>query len=150
MNRKTIYLLPLALMLLPTLVLACTANSNVWNIKILQGPLITCTGAGATGGTDNKNCQSFCDLVCTVANVVYFSIGVVIWIIAPIMFAWSGLSIILSRGSPEKTSQAKKMLTATIIGMLIVICAYLIIYTFVKVVGISGVGGFGVDSCVVQ
>jgi hypothetical protein len=152
MNRKYTYLIFfLMLMLLPWLVFAdCKANSNVWNISILKGPLITCTGAGATGGTDNTNCQSLCDLICTSANVVYFGIGVVIWIIAPIMFAWSGILFILARGSPDKTSQAKKMITATVIGLLIVICAYLIVYVFVKTLGITGIGGFGTPSCTIQ
>jgi hypothetical protein len=154
MDKNFSYGLPvvafLVVLLLPAIVFACNANSNVWNISILKGPLITCTGAGAVGGTDQKNCTDFCDLICTSANVIYFGIGVVLWIIMPIMFAWSGLMLILSRGNPNGTSNARKMLTGTVIGLLIVLCAYIIVYTFVNVLNISGVGGFTNPSCTIQ
>jgi len=150
-TKRALAFLPIIVILfLPYVVFACSANSNVWNISILKGPLITCTGAGTPGGTDAKNCQDLCDLVCTSSNVVYFAIGVVIWIIAPIMIAWSGIMLVISRGSPEKTGQARKMVTGVVIGLLIVLCAYLIVYTFVSVMGISGIGGFGNSACTIQ
>jgi Type IV secretion system pilin len=144
MSKKIIFAITLALVLSPFLAFACTMNSNVWNIAVLKGPLISCTGAGPTGGTDNKNCSDVCDLVCTAGNVVYFGIGVVIWIVLPIVFAWSGILLIISTGNPEQIGKAKKMLTAAVIGLLIVICAYLIVYTFLHVLGLTNViGGFG-------
>lgn len=135
------------MLVLPSLVLACTPKSNVWSIDILKGPLVSCVGATTSTLPIQQTCQSVCDLVCTSANVVYFGIGVVIWIALPIMFAWGGLLLILSRGNTEGTGKAKKMLTGTVIGLLIVLCAYLIVYTFVKVIGISGVGGFSEPAC---
>lgn len=161
MTKKIAYAAPLALFLLPYVVFACTPNNNVWNPSILKGPLVTCSGAPLTitsdasgkltvTPNDKEACHSICDLVCTAANVVYFGIGVVIWIIAPIFILWSGLLLMLSRGNPEGLSKAKKMVTQVVIGLLIVLVAYLLVYTFVKVVGISGIGGFGTDVCQIQ
>ena len=147
----------LAVAVMPSLAFAGTVKSNVWNISILNGPLVTCWGAPVltdTTGNETPNgnaCTSVCDLVDTVANVIYFGIGVVIWIITPIMFAISGIMFMISRGNPEGTSQAKKMITGTVIGLLVVICAYIIVYTFVNVLGIAGsIGGFGGPACSLQ
>lgn len=145
----------LAAVLMPSFALAGTINSNVWSVSILKGPLVTCTGTGTeakilSDGTQipaSGPCLNLCDLVSTAANVVYFGIGVVIWIIMPILFAWSGILFMISGGSPERTGQAKKMITGTVIGLLIVLLAYVVIYTFVKVLGITGIGGFGGPAC---
>ena len=121
-------------------------NYNVWNPSILQGPLITCTGTGG-GSSGLPACQSLCDLMSTAINVVYFLIGFVIWVITPILVAWSGALFMLSQGNPGRQSDARKMVTGVAIGLLIVLCAYLIVYTFVSVLGISGIGGFGTTAC---
>jgi len=152
---KLFYILPLAIFALSSLaaphVARADIHSNVWSIDILKGPLISCTGAGAEGGTDSKNCTNLCDLVSTAANLVYFGIGIVIWIVTPIMFAWSGMLFLISRGSTERTGQARKMITGTVIGLLIVLCAYLIVSIFISVLGgpILGIGGFGGPACTV-
>ena len=161
---KFAYALPLIAVMLPYVVFAAAQSSihdNVWSINTLKGPLVTCWGApvtytnntsgnGFTTSTNPNACHDVCDLVATTANVVYFGIGVVIWIIAPIMFAWSGISLMLSRGNPEAASGAKSRATRTVIGLLIVICAYIIVYTFVHVIGVAtSIGGFGADACTI-
>ncbi len=134
----------LILLVVPTMALAaCSANANVWNPNILAGPLVTCTGNVNGSGTV---CKSLCDLVCTVANVIYFFIGVVIWIITPIMVALGGIRIMLSRGNPGQLESAKKMIWGTVVGLLIVLCAYLIVLTFVRVLGVNFIGSFSSGS----
>jgi len=123
-------------------------HSNVWDISILQGPLVTCVGAPLTSGTVQNQvstqCSNLCDLFSTAANVIYFGIAVVIWIITPIMFLWSGIMFMISGGSPEKVGTARKLITGTVIGILIVLCAYLLLYTFTNVLNIQQyIGGFG-------
>ncbi len=154
--QKFFFILPLALAVLsPFVTLAASApvNYNVWSPSILKGPLVTCTGTG--DGSVKYACESLCDLMSTFANVVYFFIGVVIWIVTPIMFAWSGILFILSRGNTGRTGEARKMITGTVIGILIVLCGYLIIYTFLSVLSNGnlaqlGVGGFGTSVCPLQ
>ncbi len=72
-----------------------------------------------------------------------------IWIVSPIMIAWAGIMFMLARGSPEKTGGARKMITGVVIGILIVISAYLIISVFVSTIGIAGIGGFSNPTCTV-
>ncbi|MGC9968219.1 MAG: hypothetical protein ABSC29_00590 [Minisyncoccia bacterium] len=151
--KKIAYLLPLVVILMATAlpyVASAAIHSNVWSPSILGGPLISCTGAGTGGGTDTKNCEDLCDLVSTAANVIYFGIGVVIWIIAPIMIAWSGISLILSQGNPQGISAARDRATRVVIGLLIVLCAYLIISVFVNVLKVTDIGGFGGPACSVE
>lgn len=140
----------IALFVLPSFVTVASASAtnNVWELSILQGPLVTCTGTGGSNGL--PACSNLCDLIATFVHIVYFGIAVVIWIVTPIMFAWGGIRFMLSRGNPGAMSGAKKQLTATVIGLLIVLAAYLIVFTFVTVLGIAGVGGFGASSCAVQ
>ena len=149
-KAKLAYAIPIiVLFVLPSIILVASAasiNNNVWDVSILKGPLVTCTGDGSNG----VPCQNLCDLIGTVVHVVYFTIAVVIWIIAPIMVAWSGIRLMLSRGNPEGASGAKKMITSVVIGLVIVLSAYLIVFTFVSVLNISGVGGFSSSTCVVQ
>jgi hypothetical protein len=135
----------LILFFIPFLAFACSAKSNVWDPTILKGPLVTCTGVGA-GGTDNKSCQDLCDLICTTANIIYFAIAFVLWIIIPIMFVWGGIQLIVSTGNPGGIESGKKTMTAAAIGLLIVVCAYLIVYTMVSVIGIANIGGFSSGS----
>ncbi len=149
MKTKLVGALALFVIVTPYLAFAAI-NSNVWSPTILKGPLISCTGAGTAGGTDTKNCQNLCDLVSTAANVIYFGIGVVIWIIAPIMIAWSGIRLLIARGRPEKISEAHKMITSVVWGLVIALCAYIIVYTFIHVLNITGIGGFGTSACSVQ
>lgn len=148
MKQALRYAAILTILMAPTLALAGTANSNVWSPSILKGPLITCTGDGGSGpGGGTQACTSLCDLVATTANVIYFFIGVVIWIVAPIMVAVSGILFMISRGNPGKLEAAKKTITTTIVGLLIVLSAYLIVYTFVAALneisgGQTNIGGF--------
>lgn len=140
----------LAMVVLPSIILVASAasiNNNVWDVTILKGPLVTCTGTGS-GGTNA--CTSLCDLTATIIHIIYFGIAVVIWIVTPVMIAWGGIRLMLTRGNPEGMSGAKKQITGTVIGLVIVLTAYLIVYTFVTVLGIAGVGGFSAAACSVQ
>lgn len=161
-KAKVAYSIPvIAAIVLPYLVFVASAaprpiNSNVWNPTILKGPLVTCWGPPITFDSSGREiantnaCLNLCDLVGTSANVIYFGIGVIIWIVAPILIAWGGLKFMLSRGDPGGTSEARKMMLGVVIGILIVLCAYIIVLTFVRVVNITGVGGFGGPSCVIH
>jgi hypothetical protein len=155
-SKKILAALPLVLLVIFSLSPAFAfADSNqpnyqVWNPTILKGPLVTCVGvqnpssAGTGGGKPLPQCTSICDLVSTIANVIYFSIGVVIWILVPIMVAWAGILFLISRGNSERTGQARKMITGVVMGLLICLCAYLIISIFVTALNLgSQIGGFG-------
>ena len=91
-------------------------------------------------------CGNLCDLISQFINIIYIAIAWVIWIIAPIAFIAGGIMYMLAGANPGMESTAKKALTGTVIGVVIVLCAYVIIFTFVKFLGIANIGGFSPNS----
>ncbi len=82
-------------------------------------------------------CMSLCDLIHTLLHVIAFGESLALYAGAPILFAWGGILIIISSGNPGKISEGKKILTGTIIGVLIMLSAYLIVSTFINVLGLA-------------
>lgn len=125
-------------------------NSQVFFPTILNGPLLVCVGS-----TNNNNgtgstlppCNNLCDLVAQIANIIYFIIGVVIWIITPILIAVAGIMYMLGGPNPEMVGRAKKTITGAVWGVVIVLCAWLLVSTFVTFLNIKGIGGFGTPNC---
>lgn len=151
MKKKIIfYILVLAIILLPSFAFAAI---NSVGLGALKGPLISCTGFYSTstsGMSTLPQCTSLCDLIQTAANVIYFGISVALFIIMPILFVWGGLMFMFSRGKPEGISKAKSILTGAVIGLLIVLGAWLIVNTVVTVLFGSNniyIGGFGTATC---
>lgn len=118
-----------------------------------QNGLISCTGNYSYNGTNGNftgsnpsgqpPCSSLCDLVQTIVNIVYFLITICLFILAPIMVAVGGIMMMISGANPEMLSKGKSVLTAAVVGIVIVLCSYLLVATFVSFLNISGVGGFG-------
>ena len=153
--KKIFYIFALIIVLLPSLAFAYTAPS-IWPTGF-WGPLVSCVGnySGATGSiVPNPSglpaCASLCDLIYTIENVIYFGISIALFILSPILFAWGGIMYMVSRGKPEGTSKARKILIGALIGVLITLCAWLIVNTIVSFLSIANVGGFGNAACQVQ
>jgi hypothetical protein len=108
-----------------------------------MGPILVCNGANAGTSNNLPTCNNICDLVAQVANVIYFAIAVVIWIVTPVLIAYSGIRFMIAGANAEMIGSAKKTITAIVIGIAIMLCAWLIVSIFVSVIGIAGVGGFG-------
>jgi hypothetical protein len=141
MAKKLFYILALAVIIFPSLVLVAHAYTTPTIPYWATNGLISCTGNGANG---TNTCSSLGDLVDTAINIIYFGITIALLVIMPIMFAWGGLMYMFSRGKPEGISKATGILTGALIGLLIVLCAWLIINTFANVLGIQNyIGGFG-------
>jgi hypothetical protein len=144
--------------IMPTLTFAAhsTIKTDVWNPTILAGPLTVC-GAPVTlsnsGSKANSNgCQDLCDFVAQIIQVLYFIIAVGIWIIIPILFAWGGVKIMIARGDPGKASEGRKTLTGAVVGVIIMICAWLIVSIFVHFFNLSSYipyFGNGGSSCTI-
>ena len=119
------------------------------------GPLVSCTGnydssTTVMPGAPSNACTSVCDLIGTFINVTYFAMSAALFILAPVLFVVGGIMFLMSGANPGMLEKAKKTLTSTLIGLLIVLCAYLLIYTFVKALNITGIGGFGTTACSVD
>jgi hypothetical protein len=121
-------------------------KTNVFDPTTLDGPILICVGSPTVAGGGITNpCQNLCDLVAQAANMIYYAIAVVLWIITPIMVTVGGLFIMLGGANPEMIGRGKKMITNTVWSVVIVLCAWLIVFAFVNAFGNLGkfVGGFG-------
>ncbi len=144
-----------ALVAVPTFAHAASnaPNMAIWNPSILKGPLITCQGSASStspSGSSLPVCESLCDLISTILNIIYFVIAFVIWIIVPIDVAIGGIMYMLAGPSPSMVAKAKTILLGAVWGIAIVLCSYIIVATFVSVLSITGVGGFGTAACGIQ
>ena len=107
--------------------------------------LVSCSGL---------SCTSLCDLIHTAAHVIYFGLTLGVFVFAPIMFAWGGITMMVAGASAEKRGSGKKMLVGTVIGIIIMLAAFLIVKTLITVLGASGAipgfsGSGGSISCTV-
>lgn len=126
---------------------AAYATPNLWPSGF-WGPLVSCTGNYLSG---RNPCTNLCDLIGTAINIIYFAMSIGIFIAAPVLFVAGGIMMMIAGPNPGMLDKAKKLFTGTLVGLLIILCSYLIINTFVTVVGIQGVGGFlGNAACTIQ
>lgn len=110
---KSLFLLPiiLAILILPTLSLAAG--------------LVPCNGLDCEiehvigrDGVINRLVKFIFDVV-----LVPLSAGIIIY---------AGISILLNAGNPDKIGEAKKLIYNTLIGFIIVLCAFLIVQLIVR------------------
>jgi len=90
------------------------------------------------------NCTT-CDLFATGQRIIYFIMTLTLFVVGPIMITAGGIMMLVSGGSPEKFSSGRKMATGAVIGILIALGAFLIIYTLLFAVAkqIPGFNGTG-------
>jgi hypothetical protein len=138
------------------LVASAWTTPNLWGTPPgFWGPLVSCTGIYVGAPSTNPDnspaappCTSLCDLIDTAINIIYFGMSLAIFILAPVMIVVGAVMVMLAGANPGMLESGKKTLTATVIGLAIVLCAYLIVNTTITVLGITGIGGFGNNACV--
>ena len=86
---------------------------------------------------------TFCHLFEMFERIINFLFIQIIPVLAALMIAIGGVYYILSQGSPEKLTSAKKLFSSVAIGLLIAYGAWLIVNTFFMIIGITRWGGFG-------
>jgi hypothetical protein len=83
------------------------------------------------------NCRSINDLLAILlkqTTIVFRLIGTA----AFLFFVYGGFTIILSFGNPEKVQQGKQILTAAIIGIIIIFGAYILVKFILDTLGATG------------
>jgi hypothetical protein len=81
---------------------------------------------------DSLECEcGFYDAVDEIAKLVNFAFFAALPITV-VALTWAGIRILLSQDSASKLQEAKKFLTHVIVGFIIVLTAWLIIYTISK------------------
>jgi hypothetical protein len=118
---------------------------NIWPTGF-WGPLVSCTG-NYLASNSGAQCTSLCNLINTFVNIVYFAISIALFIIAPISIVVGGIMIMFAGANPGMLENGKKVLTGAVIGVVIVLCSYLIVATFLKIFSVTAIGGFGGAGC---
>lgn len=110
--------------LMPTLALALNT----------PGPIVQCHGVDCT-------CK---DLIITAQNILYTGIYLAVFLSA-VLFAWAGWKMLAgkSSGDPNAIDNSKKILWNVIIGLVVILSAWLIVNTlFTALTNSKGLGSF--------
>jgi len=87
------------------------------------------TGPG--GGDGNYALNDFITLAIKVSQFILGLVGS----LSLLMFVYGGITFILSAGSADKVNEAKRILVASVVGLIIVFSSWLIIRFFVSMLG---------------
>ncbi len=101
-------------------------------------PLISCTGdytnyQGLNKGA--KECTSLCDVISTFQRILYFVMTLILFIGAPIMFVVGGGMIFFAGPNPSLLEQGRKVIWGAVIGVVLALSAYIIVGTFLWLIG---------------
>ena len=83
------------------------------------------------------NEAGFCGIVQVILNVISFGISIAFFVLLPIFLTWGGIVILTSQGNPGKLGEGKKILTGTLVGVLITLGGYLILQTFTSFLNLN-------------
>jgi hypothetical protein len=94
-------------------------------------PLLPCTGT---------DCVDLCQILILIQRIIYFMMTLGILILAPVLFIWGGFLILVSGGSPERLGKGKSVLWGTVVGVIITLGAFIIVNSFLWLVGNNKTG----------
>ncbi|MBU1255849.1 hypothetical protein KKE74_00955 [Patescibacteria group bacterium] len=103
----------------------------------LAGGLVPC------GGQGEKECN-LCHIWQLADNILDFVTLQLVFPIAALLFVAAGVVFLISGGSEEKVTLARTIFTNTVIGLMIVLCSWLLIDTLVSTIAGSGTEAGGV------
>lgn len=130
MLRKKIVRVLLSLMLALTVLIIASP-------VLAQGILPVATGdpcdQGDASVCGNYQVNDFIVLAIKVANLILGLVGS----LTLIMFIYGGVMFLISAGSSDKVAQAKKIIIASIVGLLIVFSSWLIIKYTTETIGVT-------------
>lgn len=98
--------------------------------------LVTCEG---------PNCN-WCSFVSLINRIVTWLIGF-LSILAVLAFVYVGFKLVTSMGNPSEWESAKKMFTNLVIGLIIVLAAWLIVDTSMRILTGKGINGWLPSDC---
>lgn len=133
-NKLKLLIIPSVFALILPVISFATAKIPFW------GPLVPCGP-----GTAISSCR-FCDLFTLGQNLISFGITLVIVILAPIAIAIGGFLVITAGSSPDRLQKGKQTITFAIIGIVVALASFVIINTFMWVIGATTIQGTGTQT----
>ena len=103
-------------------------------------PLVSRAACPTTGlvpcGTPDCPCN-FCHLFVMFQTIIDFVLAYLVFPIATLLIIIGGIMFFLYAENPQKVEQAKSLLTATIIGLVVIFSSWLVIGLFFTAIGLS-------------
>jgi hypothetical protein len=103
----------------------------------LVGVLTDSNGKYTGGGTPTDIPCQLCHIFVMLKGISDFILFTIIPVIAVLLLTIGGVMFLISRGNPNQLSQAKAILTATIVGLVIIFAAWLIVNTLFMSIGLA-------------
>ncbi len=124
-KNKINWLLSIVLLVVVLLVIFPTVASAAFDISkgIIGNISYKCRELGKCGFCD------WIDLFMTLQKVILSLFGG----LAVVLMVWAGLSLIIAAGNEEKIKEAKKLMTSTIIGIVMVLAGYFLVSIIIGV-----------------
>ncbi len=126
---------------------------NRTRVLLLLSTLIFLTSTAivyASGGgvvpCDGPDCRA-CDIITLGQNLLTWFIGIMAAIIA-LMFAWGGMEMVMSAGNASMVSSGREKMSNAVIGLIIVLSAWLIVNTVILVISGGNLSNWGQIQCV--
>ena len=94
------------------------------------------------GGIGQKVCE-FCDLFLLITNIFNFFLVTIIPPIATLLLVVGGFIMLTAGGNPQSISKGRTILTAVVIGLIIVYASWIFVNTIFQALGISQWAGLG-------
>ena len=127
-------LLPLVFLVLFGLFIPTT---KVQAVNIWQGA--TCGGSAPIGpdGGPTGPC-SLCDAMIVGRNIITFLFEFSM-MLGTVMIAWGGIKMMIAGGDPGKITDARKIMTSAILGIVIAVSAWTIVNTVLAALSPTGI-----------
>lgn len=100
------------------------------NFVHAQNSLVPCTG------TSESPC-GFTSFITLIQNIITFAIKYIIIPVGAIIFAYVGFLFLTSGGSAETRKKAKNIFIKVVIGIVVILAAWLIVSTILTVFGVT-------------
>ncbi len=97
---------------------------------------IQAAGLVPCGGKGEPTCQ-LCHFFVLFKNIINFILWQIVPPVAVFMITVSGFFMIFSGGNPENIEKGKKIITNTLIGLVIIYATWAIINLFFQVIGVQ-------------
>lgn len=101
---------------------SCISPEDTEKSDLAAGNLLSC-----------YNYCTFSDVLKTINNIITFLITKLFIPILVLLFMFAGVKYILAQGNPSKVANLKKMVINIVIGLLLVLCSWLIVKVILRI-----------------
>ena len=136
-SKTTLMIIMLGIFIFPTASFA--GDYQVDGRTIHYEGLVPC-GKSEPGPDESPevtvSCQ-LCHLFVTIKGIVDFILLRIVSVIAVLILTAGGVMFVVSRGNPGDLTRAKSMMTAVVVGLVIIFASWLIINTIFMSIGLA-------------